>query len=203
MHKQRIHAVGVLLPDGNVLAVGGMKRHGHIEGTRIDKFAVHEPEMYDPVEDVWHLLPAQKKNRVYHSTALLMPDGRVISMGSNPHDGLIEKSIEIYSPPYLFWGDRPVIVDPVPEKITYNQTFTLKLNNARRISQVVLMRPDVITHITNTDQRLLELTWKVLNDEELEVNGPLKREHMPQGYCLLFAISDNGVPSIGKFVLVH
>ena len=202
MHKRRIHGVGVLLPDGAVLVVGGMTRHGHVEGTQIEKFAVRSPEMYDPVDDVWHLLPPQQKNRVYHSTALLLPDGRVISMGSNPHPGHIEKSIEIYSPPYLFWGDRPVILE-YPEKITYDQTFNLKVDNTRHISQVVLRRLDVLTHVTNTDQRLLELTCKVLSDEKLEVDGPLKREHMPQGYCLLFVISKDGVPSEGKFVLVQ
>lgn len=209
MTRDRIHAVGVQLPDGNILVVGGKTgttKHSHDNheyDCGNDHDAVRESEMYDPDTDAWTLMAEQHKDRIYHSTAILLPDGKVLSMGSNPEAKCIEKSIEIYSPPYLFWGDRPVIVDPSPEKITYRQTFSLKVDNTRQISQVVLRRLDVITHVTNTDQRLLELTFKVSSNEKLEVDGPLKREHMPQGYCLLFVISNDGVPSEGKFVLVQ
>lgn len=202
MNYPRIHAVGTLLPDGKVFVVGGMTRHGHLEGSQIPKYAVREPEMYNPERDVWSLMPPQKKNRVYHSTALLLPDGRVISMGSNPHSRVIEKSIEIYSPPYLFRGERPVISKPLPKQIAYNEPFKLKVDKAHQINQVVLRRPDVITHVTNTDQRLLQLDFEVTGKKTLEVRGPLNPAHMPQGYCMLFVLNAMGVPSIAPFVMV-
>lgn len=201
MHFPRIHANGVLLPDGKVVVVGGMSKYEQIEGTHIAKYPVLQAEMYEPESRTWTLLASQQKARVYHSTAILLPDGRVISMGSNPYAKMIEETIEIFSPPYLFQGERPVIVQH-PARVSHNQPFTIKVSQARQVGQVVLMRPEVLTHVTNTDQRLLELTFKVLNDEKLEVQGPGNTAHMPQGYCLLFVLNNDGVPSIGKFVKV-
>ena len=208
MRSPRIHAVGVLLPDGQVLAVGGMSHHSHYTTREdfenkdmADQMGVLHAELYNPETRTWSWMAPQMRPRLYHSTALLLPDGRVISMGSNPYSGVIEKSIEIYSPPYLCRGDRPVIIE-CPSQITYNQAFTLHVNQSRQISQIVLMRLEVLTHVTNTDQRLLALGFKVLGDDSLEVQGPLKTAHMPQGYCLLFVLNNDGVPSIGKFIKI-
>ena len=203
MHYPRIHANSVLLPDGNVLVVGGMSRYeGHGTGTHgaLDTpSGVLEAEMYDPSTNTWTLMAAQQKPRLYHSTAILLPDGRVISMGSNPRAKMIEKSIEIFSPPYLFRGERPVI-RAYPEQISRRGPFSISVDRAREIHRVVLMRPEVLTHVTNTDQRLVELVFRVLDDERLEIEAPPTPAHMPRGYCLLFALNHHGVPSEGKFV---
>lgn len=197
MHHPRVHANGVLLPDGNVLVVGGMATYGHHD---VDMHAVvTEAELYNPSTNTWRRMAAQQKARVYHSTAILLPDGRVISMGSNPRSKMIEHSIEIFSPPYLFRGERPAIMES-PEHIAINQPFEISVDHAHHIHQVVLMRPEVLTHVTNTDQRLLELEFKVKNDSKLEVQGPPSSAHMPRGYCMFFVLNEEGVPSIGKFV---
>jgi hypothetical protein len=201
MNQRRIHANGVLLPDGNVLVVGGMSSYGHSAGEHGTHGAVYEAEMYNPSANTWTTMSQQQRPRLYHSTAILLPDARVISMGSNPHTKSIEKTIEIFSPPYLFHGDRPVITDS-PEQIAYAQPFTITVNQARHIGQVVLMRPEVLTHVTNTDQRLLELEFHVAHDEKLTIQGPAKASHMPRGYCLLFVLNQDGVPSVGKFLKV-
>jgi Galactose oxidase-like, Early set domain len=201
MHFPRIHAPGVLLPDGQVAAIGGMSAYGHIPGTHMAQHPVLPAEMYDPDRNAWTLMAAQSKPRVYHSTAILLPDARVISMGSNPYAKMIEHAIEIYSPPYLFRGDRPVISQP-PERMPYETPVSIRVNQARQIGQVVLMRPEVLTHVTNTDQRLLELEFKAINDDTLEIQGPPTAAHMPEGYSLLFVLNNDGVPSVGKFVRV-
>ena len=201
MHHRRVHANGVLLPDGNVLVVGGMSTYGHGSGAHGTQGAVLEAEMYAPSTNTWTRMASQQKPRLYHSTAILLPDGRVISMGSNPGTKMIEKSIEIFSPPYLFRGERPVITE-YPEQIAYGQTFSITVDRAREIRQVVSMRPEVLTHVTNTDQRLLELEFRAANDEKLEIQGPLMPAHMPRGYCLLFVLDNDGVPSVGKFLKV-
>lgn len=201
MHYPRIHANGVLLPDGNVLVVGGMSRHGHHAGTQIPKFAVLQPEMYDLQRDIWTLMDAQVHPRVYHSTALLLPDGRIISMGSNPHKRQIEHSIEIFSPPYLFRGDRPVLVE-TPENVFFGRPFQIRVDRARQISQVVLVRPEVLTHVTNTDQRLLELNFRTVNQNQIKVEGPPNAHLMPQGYCMLFVLNQDGIPSVSRFLKV-
>jgi len=194
-----VHANGVLLPDGSVAVIGGMSGYGHISEKHGVPDAVLEAELYDPSANSWTVLASQQKPRVYHSTAILLPDGRVISMGSNPRSKMIEKSIEIFSPPYLFRGERPVI-EEYPERISSGEQFNITVTRARHTGQVVLMRPEVLTHVTNTDQRLLELEFKIASDTKLEVQGPPTLAHMPRGYCLLFVLSDEGVPSIGKFI---
>ena len=123
-------------------------------------------------------------------------------MGGNPRAKVIEKSIEIFSPPYLFRGPRPVITEH-PEQIPHGGSFSITVDHAQQIDKVVLMRPEVLTHVTNTDQRLLELVFRIVNDEKLEIQGPPTPAHMPRGYCLLFVLNHQGVPSVGKFVKVE
>ena len=67
----------------------------HIEG------AVLEPELFKP-ENKWYLMADMKIDRLYHSNALLLPDGRVMTAGSNPERTKNELRIEISHPPYLF-----------------------------------------------------------------------------------------------------
>jgi hypothetical protein len=146
-------------------------------------------------------MASPQRPRLYHSTALLLPDGRVASLGGNPSSQVIERSIEIFSPPYLFRGERPEIAE-CPSQISFGQLFQVRVQAARPPAQVVLMRPQVTTHVTDTDQRLLELEIQSRQGETLEINGPHSRAHMPEGWCLLFVLDDEGVPSEGKFVKV-
>lgn len=201
MHHPRVHANGVLLPTGEVAVIGGLHGYGHMPGMDMTPYAVLEAELYDPATGAWRLLAAQARPRLYHSTAILLPDARVISMGSNPYAKHIEPAIEIFSPPYLFRGPRPVIRQ-CPRQIRCGQSFALRVDAARRVGQVVLMRPEVLTHVTNTDQRLLELTFARQGGEWLEVAGPPTAGLMPPGYCLLFVISREGTPSVGRWVRV-
>lgn len=89
-----------------------------------------------------------------------------------------------------------------PARLPYSQPFTVSVDRARQIGQVALIRPEVLTHQTNTDQRFVELVFRVLGDDRLEVQGPPSAAHMPQGYALLFVLSDDGVPSVGRFARV-
>ena len=77
-----------------------------------------------PSTDSWLLGPAQQEDRTYHSTAVLLPDGRVFSAGDDHYPLEIKgrssaspTTAEIYSPPYLFKGPRPQI-DSAPSRWT-------------------------------------------------------------------------------------
>src|SRR5439155_1240497 len=66
-----------LLPDGTVLATGG-----GLNSNRGDTAsAVLQPELWSPATETWTVLASMQTPRLYHSTALLLPDGRVLVAG--------------------------------------------------------------------------------------------------------------------------
>ena len=98
--------------------------------------------------------------RLYHTTALLLPDARVLVAGSGEPaaTGLTDDlTAEIFSPPYLFNADgtpatRPVI-SSVPAKLTYGAAFTVRTASAAEITKVMLVRLSAVTHAFNMNQR--------------------------------------------------
>src|SRR5258708_3779307 len=108
----RMHANAVILPDRTVHVSGG-------SGIGEDPMtAVLTSELYHPATGTWTVAAAATVPRLYHSVALLLPDGRVITAGSNPHRTDDELRLELYHPPYLFRGSRPSI-DYVASPWTY------------------------------------------------------------------------------------
>jgi hypothetical protein len=103
LNVPRSHHNTVLLPDGSMVTVGGGL--GNVDNDkslfRSDSLSV---ELYDPATGAWRQGPAQQEGRAYHSTALLLPDGRVVSAGDDTNGGNSTDTGEIYSPPYLFKG---------------------------------------------------------------------------------------------------
>src|SRR5712691_11313909 len=109
----------VILPTGDALAVGG--------GTQADgyntAFAVYDAELWSPVSETWSTLARMQVPRLYHSTALLLPDGRVLSAGSGNDGPAVDQTRgQMFSPPYLFKGPRPAI-SAVPGVMQYGSTF--------------------------------------------------------------------------------
>ena len=100
--------------------------------------------------------------RLYHSEALLMPDGRVLISGGGRNAVMTEPTdqfnSEFYSPPYLFKGPRPVITS-APTTVPYNQTFAVQTPNAPQIAQVSLIRLGAVTHSVNMSQRFVPLAF--------------------------------------------
>ena len=183
----------VLLPDGRALAVGG----GTGDGYDAD-CAVHAAELWDPVTQTWTVMASQARPRQYHSTAILLPDGRVLS-ASGEHAGVGgEKNYEIYSPPYLFRGPRPV-VDWAPGAVGYGDSFFIELAAADTIAKVSLLRPNAVTHAFDENQRYVPLDFSVVNKDRLEVVAPPGPDWAPPGYYLLFVLDTNDVPSVGAF----
>ena len=91
--------------------------------------------------------------RVYHSTALLLPDARVLSMGGNGF-----RETEIYSPPYLFKGTRPTITS-APASVAYGQSFFVGTPDAAAISKVTMLRLSSVTHAFNMSQHISTLSF--------------------------------------------
>lgn len=211
MNSPRWHHNGVLLPTGEVLAVGGglydnVILHGQ------QNVPVMEPELFDPATQSWTTLAPMTVPRMYHSTAVLLPDGRVLAGGHVPlpnpfpqardtvNPQIVETRFEIFEPPYLFRGDRPVITEG-PRHVPYGGTSEVRVEGD--VTQFILMRPGATTHAYDADQRAIVLDWDAGDDPQ--VHFPSDPYVAPPGWYMLFAIGDNGngpVPSVAHWVHV-
>jgi len=184
-----------LLPDGTVLVTGG--------GLNSDVYdpdaPVLTPELWDPATETYKLLAPMQVPRIYHSTALLMPDGRVLSAGGGRF-GPSHLDAEFYSPPYLFKGPRPAI-SSAPANIGYGANFFVG-TAATNISAVNLLRLGAVTHAFNQNQRIVKLTFQPTGGG-LTVQAPSTANLAPPGHYMLFILDANGVPSVASIVKVQ
>jgi len=138
--EHRSLASAVLLPDGTVFVCGGIQR-------------TNSPcALFDPATNTWSPMAALPSIRDYHSVAVLLPSARVAMAGWT------NTSIELFDPPYLSRGPRPVITS-APSSVQHGQTFAITSPDAETISKVVLARPMAVTHQTDTEQKILELPY--------------------------------------------
>jgi hypothetical protein len=189
-----------LLPDGTVLVTGG----GTTTGAGDVAHAVPQAELWSPTTETWKTLASMSVPRLYHSEALLLPDGRVLVSGggrfNDDNEPVYEYSAQFFSPPYLFKnsGLRPSITS-APSKLSYGQHFTVVTPNAGRIAQVSLIRFGSVTHDINMSQRFLPLSF-VAGSGSLTVTAPVNANIAPPGNCMLFIVDVSGVPSLAAIV---
>ncbi len=211
MKNARYYAYPVILPNGLVLIVGGRKGEKGMKEMSMppmapgevpqDPMAVLDAEVFDPKSERWETWAPMKLDRLYHSNALLLPDGRVMTCGSNPARRVNELRIEIFDPPYLFKGERPVI-EKAPERISYGQSFKISVLHGRDTEAVTLIRLTATTHCVNTEQRYVGLEFREVSSGSIAANVTENKNVAPPGYYMLFVVS-GGVPSRGRFVLLN
>lgn len=185
-----------ILPDGTVLVTGG----GTNSNANDIAAAIKAAELWSPTTETWTTLASMTVPRLYHSTALLLPDGQVLSTGSG-RTGTDQMSLELFAPPYLFRGPRPTITF-APAEIGYGGSFTVETPNAATIASVTLIRLGTVTHAINMDQRFLNLTFQAGNGA-LTVQAPANANLAPPGDYMVFVIDGNGVPSVAPIVRLH
>jgi hypothetical protein len=194
----------VITPDDRVVVTGGST--GYRGEGNSNVLLCH---IYDPKSGNLTRMADPTVGRNYHSEALLLPDGRLITLGSDPlysdadnqKPGTFEKRIEIYSPPYLFQGDRPDIASG-PEEVERGGTFWFGSPHARRIRKARLVRPSAVTHVTDVEQRSIKLDYK-LNGDGIDVTIPASEGLVPSGWYMLFVTDRNGAPSKAHWVHVR
>ena len=183
----------MVLPDRTVLVSGG-------NGTNEDApTAVLESEIYHSDTNTWSLAAKAQVARMYHSIALLLPDGRVLAAGSNPNRRDDELRLEIFHPPYLFKGPRP-FVETAPVEILYGSTITLHTPQAQDIKWVELIRPMATTHSCEPGQRIIDMPFKSTDFCHIRAEVPREQNIAPPGWYMLFVVNRDGVPSVAKWV---
>jgi hypothetical protein len=197
-----------VLADGTVLATGGNSSGASL----VDLNAgVYPAEQWNPATGQWRTLAAMQITRQYHSTALLLPDGRVLSAGGGICDtcdqvGYLAKNAEILSPPYLFQADgtlapRPSI-DAAPASASYGVPMVIATGNPASIRKVALVRLGAVTHSNNMEQRYVPLSF-VAGATSITATAPADANIAPPGFYMLFIIDANGVPSVASIVSVQ
>jgi Domain of unknown function (DUF1929)/Bacterial Ig domain/Kelch motif len=185
-----------ILADGTVMAIGGT---GQSDAATA---AVLPGEIWNPDTKTWKTVAAMEEGRMYHSTALLLPDGRVYSAGGNDHTAHAPnwtgKRAQIYSPPYLFKGPRPTI-SSAPASTSYGSSFTVGSADAADIAKVALIRPGAVTHAYNMEQRYIPLSFSAA-EGSLAVTAPASGNIAPPGYYMLVIENGAGVPSVARFM---
>ena len=205
MHFPRRQHNATILADGTVLVTGGTSGPGFNDLS--PGKPVHVAELWDPATEEWTELAAERVDRCYHATAVLLPDATVLSAGGGEfavggqsndlrHS---HRNAQIFHPPYLFRGPRPQIAS-APTDITYGQIFSLKISGPA-VAKVTWIRLPSVTHASDQSQRLTVL--KSRSDAGgLTVTAPTGPEICPPGHYMLFALSDAGVPSVARIVRI-
>lgn len=220
LNNPRWFSTGVSLPNGEVVAFSGADRDevvGPGTGTPI-----RTPELYNPETKTWTELTDQSQGRTYHNSAILLPDARVLVGGHAPittayavatsagqeNAGLSnpnrDPSFEIFEPPNLFYGARPVITEVDPE-VNRGGTITVTTPDAKDASSVVLMRNTALTHLVDSDQRTVELPIVKRDGDQLTLAVTDNAAVLPDGPYQLFLnkrYEKGETPSVSRQVFV-
>ncbi|MBI0299869.1 DUF1929 domain-containing protein [Streptomyces sp. PRKS01-29] len=194
----------VILPDDTVLTTNGS---GDYRGRGASN--VLKAELYNPKTNTARAVADPLVGRNYHSGALLLPDGRVMTFGSdslfadkaNTKPGEFQQQIDLYTPPYLFRDSRPKLADAAPRTVKLGGKTTYRTAYASAITKMRLIRPGSFTHVTNVEQRSIALDFTRTKDG-VTVTLPKEASVVPPGWYMLNAVDDQGTPSKAVWVKV-
>lgn len=218
LRNRRWYGSLVTLPTGEVLFLNGGDTDDVLEPG--SAAAVRAAELYDPKTGMWRELASGPRDRVYHNSAVLLPDGSVLVGGNSPvpahyyrHDFPVTRSnnfkdptFEIYKPPYLFRGPRPVVSSVSP--VAGGRGLKLAIGgDAGAISEVSLVRVSAATHTVDGDMRAVKLEHRVAGSNLFaELPGGGDGRIVPPGAYYVFAMRytpDGPVPSIAHTILIQ
>jgi hypothetical protein len=191
----------VITPDDKVIIAGGSSQYRGEHGSDI-----YECHLYNPQTDRLTRLADPLVGRDYHSEALLLPDGRIITLGGNPlygdkndsSPGYFEQQIAIFTPPYLYHGRRPSVTGG-PQQLARGGTGVFSTPDAAQIVAARLMRPSAVTHVTDVEQRSIALGLR-RTKSGVALTVPSGGGLVLSGWYMLFVTNRIGTPSVSRWV---
>ena len=196
----RADADATILADGDVLVNGG----GYYHILDANPTHIYVPEIWDPESGEWTIGSAAENPRGYHSTSLLLPDGRVWTGGGEcGWDCTLGQTAQIYTPPYLYdetgaLAQRPTI-QSIAETMSYGVELDAVIQSTSGVSKVNIIRLGSATHHINFEQRFVELEF-TLDGSTLSLQPPTNGNEAPPGYYMLFVLDGDGVPSVAEMI---
>jgi|Tabmets5t2r1_1033131.scaffolds.fasta_scaffold07047_2 Domain of unknown function (DUF1929) len=205
MRYRRHWGTATVIADGRVFVSGGSAVNNSPNPDPNGNGVAYTTELYSPATNSWALGATAVRMRLYHSTALLLPDATVLTMGGGSPGPQRNLNAEIYYPPYLFDSSgqsapRPTI-QSAPTTLRPGAAFTIGTPDAAAIQRVALVKAGSVTHSFNFDQRYLPVTFTRPNASTLRATVPLLK-YAPPGYYLLFIINSSGVPSEAPIIRI-
>ena len=197
----RIWANLTVLPDGRVMISGGSGVYNEL----VD--VATTVKIWDPDTGLWSVEADAGVARLYHSTAILLPDGTVMTLGGGSPGPLLNLNGEVFSPDYLFddggvAAPRPVIT-AAPDAVDVGDEFTISVAGPAAIETLALMKFGSVTHSIDVSSQRIELPFTVAADDTLTVDLPDNANVLTPGYWMLFALTADGTPSVAATIFVN
>jgi Domain of unknown function (DUF1929) len=227
MNQSRVYHNSTILADGKVVFIGGHSggypKTDYSQTVNENRYAV---EIWNPATGNWTLGASAQRPRNYHSTSLLLPDGRVLVAGGGACGdcNLNQSDAEYYYPPYLFtstgsFASRPSITMDNATPLSslspqysglvmrYNSYHRFTFSSSTSISKVSLIQLGSVTHSVDSGQRYIELPISAATAKsggyDIVVRTPSNANYAPTGYHMLFAFDSSGFPSVAQIVKIR
>jgi hypothetical protein len=183
------------LPDGTVLCTGGAGSSDVYDTGS----AVHEAEIWNPATETWSTMAAMSEPRLYHSTALLLPDARVLVSGGGRF-GPTSRARRSSRPRI---SSRPAPHDLVrPGRHPVHGTLRRQTPDAASIAKVSLLRTGSVTHAFDENARFVPLSFTVSGSGSLDAVAPPNGNVARRATTCCFLVDGNGVPSVASMVRI-
>ena len=195
MKSARSNANATIMPDGKVFINGGHS-YNDLE------FSVFIPEIYDPYTQISNQMDGAYFRRNYHSSSLLLPDGRILTAGGDVWNA------EIFYPPYLFEKDinnKTVLAKrPKIKKIdrTIERSNNINLQIEGDISKVNIISTGSTTHAQSSESKFMSLEFTKIDKQNIQVKLENNPNILQRGTYLIFILNSKGVPSEGKIIFI-
>ncbi|KAG9238758.1 putative glyoxal oxidase precursor [Amylocarpus encephaloides] len=212
MPSQRVLSCIVALPDGTYLILNGAQEG--VAGFGLATDPNYNAVLYDPSKPVNQRMSIMANTivaRLYHSEAILLPDGRVMVSGSNPEDAVHpeEYRVEVFLPPYaLSTAGKPSYTITTANKdwaydSTAQITATIPSGNLGAV-KISMMAAVSSTHGNSMGQRTLFLSVSCAGSATAAtctINTPPTPHVAPPGWYMIFVL-DGGIPGEAEWVRV-